>query len=188
MGHIFKVLDNSNYINEKEKCLLLVEKMFENDNNKLANIADFKKHLDFIFSATYGNKAFLILFIIDEKLENMVNFYEYNSLEHDWCIFNLFTEKENRQKGYGEKTLQYALKELKKYEYNNLISGIEKDNIASIKLHEKNGFIYANCKWDEFADGFPEKHLCYIYNKENIMNKNTIKLETERLILRNRNV
>ena len=95
MGHIFKVLDNSNYINEKEKCLLLVEKMFENDNNKLANIADFKKHLDFIFSATYGNKAFLILFIIDEKLENMVNFYEYNSLEHDWCIFNLFTEKEN---------------------------------------------------------------------------------------------
>lgn len=184
MGHIFKVLDNSNYINEKEKCLLLVEKMFENDNNKLANIADFKKHFDFIFSATYGNKAFLILFIIDGKLESMVNFYEYNSLEHDWCIFNLFTEKENRQKGYGEKTLQYALKELKKYEYNNLISGIEKDNIASIKLHEKNGFIYANCKWDEFADGFPEKHLCYIYNKENIMNKNTIKLETERLILR----
>lgn len=58
MGHIFKVLDNSNYINEKEKCLLLVEKMFENDNNKLANIADFKKHFDFIFSATYGNKAF----------------------------------------------------------------------------------------------------------------------------------
>lgn len=164
--HMFKVLDSNNYVNEKEKCLLLVEKMFENDNNKLANITDFKKHLDFIFSSAYGNKTFLVLFILEEKLVSMVNFYEYNSLEHDWCIFTLFTEKNNRNKGFGEQTLLYGLKELKKYDYNNLISGIEKDNIASIKLHEKNGFIYANCNWNEFAEGFPENHLCYIYNEE----------------------
>lgn len=162
---MFKILDSSNYLDENEKYLSLVKKMFENDDNKLANIVDFKKHLDFIFSSTYGNKAFLVLLIIDEKLISMVNFYEYNSLEHDWCLFTLFTEKNNRQKGYGEKTLQYALKELKKYNYNNLISGIESDNIASIKLHEKNGFVYAKCKWDEFADGFPENHLCYIYRE-----------------------
>lgn len=55
---MFEVLNNDNYIYEKERCLLLVEKMFENDNNKLANIDVFKKHLDFIFSSPYGNKDF----------------------------------------------------------------------------------------------------------------------------------
>lgn len=162
---MFKVLDNDNYINEKEKCLLLVGKMFEDDNNKLANMDEFKKHLDFIFSSLYGNKAFLILFIVGEKLISMVNFFEYDSINHNWCIFTLFTEKNSRRKGYGEQTLFYGLKELKKYDCNILISGIEKENIASIKLHEKYGFKYAGCNWDEFADGFPENHLCYIYDE-----------------------
>lgn len=38
------------------------------------------------------------------------------------------------------------------------------DNTSSIKLHEKVGFKYANCNWDELAEGFPENHLGYIYD------------------------
>ena len=169
---MFEVLNNDNYTSEKERSLLLVEKMFKNDDNKLANTDEFKKHMDFIFSSPYGNKAFLILFIVDEKLISMVNFFEYDSVNHNWCIFTLFTEKNSRRKGYGEKTLFYGLKELKIYDCNILISGIEKENNASISLHEKLGFKYAGCNWDEFADGFPENHLCYIYDKDSIIGEN----------------
>ena len=59
-----------------------------------------------------------------------------------------------------------ALSKLKKYKCTKLISGIEGENIPSIKLHEKVGFKYANCNWDELASGFPENHLGYIYNFE----------------------
>lgn len=169
---MLEILDNTNFDRKKEKCLLLVEEMFENDTNKLANIDDFKKHLDFIFSAPYGNKAFLILFIINKKVVSMVNFFEYDSINHNWCIFTLFTKKNSRRKGYGEKTLIYGLKELQKYNFNILISGIEKENVASIKLHEKKGFKYAGCNWNEFVKGFPENHLCYIYNESNSVGVN----------------
>lgn len=86
----------------------------------------------------------------------MINGYEYES--GSWCLLSLFTKKEYRNSGYALKLLKLAIEEIKQYNFTKIIVGIEKENIPSIKLHEKVGFEYANCNWDDFAKGFPENH------------------------------
>lgn len=56
----------------------------------------------------------------------------------------------------------YGLKELKKCDFNFVISRIELANTVSIKLHEKNGFKFLDCNWNEFVDGFLE--IIYVIN------------------------
>ena len=155
---MYKIIDN-NFKTEKDKYITLVEKVFANDSDKIANILEFKKHLNYIFASLYNNQAFWVLLIVDETLISMVNFFEYDSLNHD------FTNKKYRCKGYAGKVLKYGLNHLKRYQYNKLICGIENTNIASIKLHEKNGFVYSGYNWDELAPGFPKNHLGFIYKK-----------------------
>lgn len=162
----FKYIEKRDYILNKEKYLHLIKEMFKGDKNKLANENEIENHLDFIFSNQFTNNAFLILQIKNNKLISMINFFEYNNCLNEWCLFSLFTNRNFRNRGYGEKTMLFALSKLKKYKCTKLISGIESENIPSIKLHEKVGFKYANCNWDELAPGFPENHLGYIYNFE----------------------
>ena len=161
------IVEKEEYHKNKSKYISLIADMFQNDSNKLANIGEFENHLEFIFNKEYSNNAFLVLQIENNKLISMINFFEYNNCSNDWCLFTLFTNKKMRRKGYGEKILIYAISQFQKYKCNKLISGIEKENIASIKLHEKVGFKYVNCNWDELGDGFPENHLGFIYNFEN---------------------
>ena len=164
---MYKIIDNNNFKTEKDKYITLVEKVFANDSDKIANILEFEKHLNYIFASPYNNQAFWVLLIVDETLISMVNFFEYDSLNHDWCLFTTFTNKKYRCKGYAGKVLKYGLNYLKRYQYNKLICGIENTNIASIKLHEKNGFVYSGYDWDELAPGFPKNHLGFIYKNFN---------------------
>ena len=110
--------------------------------------------------------SMLVLLYDDNKLISMVNGYEYNSIYHDFCIFSLFTKKEYRAQGLGYKTLKHIIEEIKKYNPNKIISGIEKDNIFSIKLHEKAGFINSHLKWNEIEEGFPDNHIGYVYKSK----------------------
>ena len=61
--------------------------------------------------------------------------------------------------------MRFSILKLKDYKCSKLISGIEEDNLPSIKLHEKLGFKYSGYAWNEIAEGFPENHLGYIYLK-----------------------
>ena len=159
----YKIVEKNDYKKNKEYYISLIKEIFERDNNKLANIDEIINHLDFIFNEDYKNNSFLILQVENDKLISMINAFEYNNVNHDWCFFSLFTKKEHRKNGYGEKIMRYALDYVKKYECSKIISGIESDNVASIDLHKKVGFKYANCNWDELADRFPENHLGYFY-------------------------
>ena len=155
----FRVVLSENYLSNKEKILSDISSLFLNDTCKLANIDDISKHLDFIFNVP---KSLLVL-LYDDKLVSMVNGYEYNNINHDWCICSLFTNKEYRGQGLGYKTLKYIIEEIKKYKPNKIVSGIEQDNVSSIKVHEKIGFINSGMMWNEIEEGFPEEHLGFIY-------------------------
>lgn len=160
----YKFSDKKDYHENKDEYIKLIEKMYEGDNNKLANLEEIKQHLEFIFSEQYANNSFLIFQKEDERLISMVNFFEYNNCSNEWCLFSLFTNQHYRKKGYGEKIMIYTLSKLKQYKCNKLIVGIEKENIPSIKPHEKIGFKYANCNWDDLAEGFPKNYLGFIYD------------------------
>lgn len=156
---MYKIIKSEDYKENKQLYLNLIDELFKNDDDKLANINEINEHLDFLFNNNFN--SFLILQIDNNKLISMINGYEYE--EKSWCLFSLFTNKECRKNGYAEKILKLAIEEIKKSDYSKIIVGIEKDNIPSIKLHEKVGFKYANCNWDDLAKGFPENHLGYIY-------------------------
>ena len=160
---MYKLITKKEYLNEKSKYLIFIKKMFENDSNKLANYDKICEHLEYIFTSPYRNEAFLVFEIEDDELISMVNFYEYDNCKNEWCLFSLFTNQKFRRLGYGKKIITYAINLLKNYKCSKLISGIEAENIPSIKLHELVGFKFANCDWNKLADGFPENHLGYIY-------------------------
>ena len=156
----FKVVLKDEYLSNKNKYLNDLRVLYLNDNSKLANIEMIEKHLNFIFTIS---NSLLVLLYDNDKLVSMVNGYEYNNINHDWCIFSLFTNKEYRNHGLGYKVLEYIIEEIKKYNHNIIISGIEQDNISSIKLHERIGFVNSGMKWDEIEPGFPNNHLGFIY-------------------------
>ena len=159
----YKFIEKTEYHKNKKDYLKLIDEMFYEDYNKLANVNEIEKHLDFIFSNEYTNNAFLCLLMDNEKIISMVNFFEYNNMLNEWCLFAVFTKQNYRSQGYAKKILEKSILHLKNYKCSKLISGIEKDNIASIKLHEEIGFEYSNCNWNELADGFPENHLGFTY-------------------------
>lgn len=156
----FKVILRDEYSFNKDKYLNDISVLYLNDDCKLANIDDISKHLDFIFNVP---NSLLVLLYDDDKLVSMVNGYEYNNINHDWCICSLFINKEYRGQGLGYKTLKYIIEEIKKYNPNKIVSGIEQDNISSIRVHEKIGFINSGMMWNEIEEGFPEDHLGFVY-------------------------
>ena len=156
----FKVVLREDYLSNKNKYLNDISILYLNDSSKLANIEDIIRHLDFIFNVP---NSLLVLLYDRDKLVSMVNGYEYNNINHDWCICSLFTNKEYRGNGLGYQVLKYIIEEIKKYNPNKIVSGIEEDNISSIKIHEKIGFINSGLKWNEIEEGFPEDHLGFIY-------------------------
>ena len=135
----YKVILKEDYLLNRDEYLKDINYLYENDDNKLANIDEIEKHLDFIFGCS---NSLLVMLFNDDKLISMVNAYEYNNIYSEWCIFLLFTKKDYRNQGLGYKTLKIIIDEIKKYNPTKIISGIEEDNIASIKLHKKVGFVY----------------------------------------------
>lgn len=157
---IFKVVLKDDYLLNRDKYLTDIKYLYLDDDNKFANIDEISKHLDFIFNIT---NSLLVLLYDGNKLVSMVNGYEYNNIYRNWCICSLFTNKEYRGQGLGYKALKYIIEEIKKYNPNMIVSGIEEDNVLSIKLHEKIGFINSGMMWNEIEEGFPKDYLGFIY-------------------------
>lgn len=158
----YKIITRDEYKTNKDDYIKLIDELFKNDDSKIANIQEFTDHLEFIFSDNHQNDSMLILNIEDGKIISMINFLQYNNIDNLWCLFSLFTLKSKRKMGYGEQMLKYGVEQVKNKKAKLLISGIESDNIESIKLHEKVGFKNSGKMWDELADGFPKNHIGYI--------------------------
>lgn len=158
----YEIINKTKFKANKDQYINKIKKLFYNDLSSIANIEEFSKHLEFIFNDNISNDAFLVLLLdSNEDIISMINFLQYNNIDNLWC---LFTKDSYRKQGYGEKVLKFGIDELKKRNATLLISGIEKDNIPSIALHEKIGFVYSGKSWNELADGFPSNHLGFIYN------------------------
>ncbi len=158
----YKIIKKNEYKKNKEYYIKLIDELFINDSSKIANITEFINHLEFIFSDNHQNDSMLILNIEEGKIISMVNLFQYNNVDNLWCLFSLFTLKSKRKMGYGEKMLKYGIEQVKNKQAKLLISGIEADNIESIKIHEKVGFKNSGKMWDELAAGFPGNHIGFI--------------------------
>ena len=165
---MIKKITNKTYESEKNNIKFYIEKLFEKDDDVIANVEETMEHLDFIFSQK-NNGAFLLLNIDEEELKCMVNFLEHNNIKKEWSLFSVFTKKEQRRNGLAEEIISIGLKEIKKYKGSIIIAGIEYENISSQRLHEKIGFKYNGKEWNEYAEGFPEKHMGYILNVVDIV-------------------
>ena len=63
--------------------------------------------------------------------------YKY-SIEH-----SLYVHKDHRGKGVGTQLLQKTIDAAREQSYHIMVGGIDADNIASIELHKKYGFVHA---------------------------------------------
>ncbi len=149
-----------NYHKNRAKILENIMELIKNDNSRIANLEEITNHLDFIFK---GNNSILVFLFSGDELVSMANAYEYNDQLHEWCVFSLFTKIGYRGQNLGTSTLKYIIEKVLEYNPSKIISGIERNNEDSIKLHEKIGFHYANCDWNELAAGFPKNHLGFEY-------------------------
>lgn len=68
----FKLVLRDDYLLNKSKYIEDIKFLYQDDNSKLANIEDIKKHLDFIFNIP---NSMLVLLYDDNKLISMVNGY-----------------------------------------------------------------------------------------------------------------
>ena len=157
----FLIIDKNNY--DYKTLKKDIDRLFDGDNHKIADSIEFMNHLNYIF-AQKANQGFLVLLYENNILISMVNYFQYDNQMNYWCEFTLFVNKNYRNKNYAQMVFLRGLEELRKYSCNKLICGIEKDNISSIKFHEKNNFKYAGCQWNELEEGFPDNHLGFIYS------------------------
>ena len=155
----FRIVLKEDYLSNRDKILDDIRYLYLCDDYKYANIDEITRCLDIIFGVP---NTLLVLLYEGDKLVCMVNGYEYNTMTHDWAVLALFTKKDYRGKGLGYKTLKFIVEEIRKYNPNKIVSGIEKDNISSIKLHESVGFINSGMMWNEIEDGFPDDHIGFI--------------------------
>lgn len=158
----YTIIDKNNYWSNRKQYIDMINELFKDDTNKIANLEEITKHLDFIFSQE-NNDAFLIFNICDDKLNCMVNFFEYNNILKDWCLFSVFTRKDERRKGLAKNILKKGIEMVSKRDGRRIISGIEYDNISSQELHKKLKFVYEGKKWDDYGDGFPQSHIGFVY-------------------------
>jgi len=63
--------------------------------------------------------------------------YKY-SVEH-----SVYVHKDHRGKGVGARLLQALVAEAEEHQYHAMVGGIDVTNYASIRLHEKRGFVHA---------------------------------------------
>ena len=63
--------------------------------------------------------------------------YKY-TVEH-----SLYVHKDHRGKGLGDELLKAIVATAKRQNYHVLVGGIDAENVASIKLHLKHGFVHA---------------------------------------------
>ena len=155
----FKVVLKDEYLSNKDKILDDIRYLYSDDDNKYANIDEITRCLNIIFDVP---NTLLVLLYDDDKLVCMVSGYEYNTMTHDWAVLALFNKKDYRGKGLGYRTLKFIVEEIKKNNPNKIVSGIEKKNDSSIKLHESVGFIKSGMMWNKIEEGFPDDHLGFI--------------------------
>ena len=137
--------------------------LFLDDNDPIANVDETIEHLNFIFDQE-KNDAILIILWEDKKAISMVNALEYNNIEKVWCLFSVFTKKENRHQSGGSQVVKKIINEIEKVEGKYIIAGIEPNNKESINFHLKQGFIDLQKTWDEIDPNFPEGHQAFKYN------------------------
>ena len=113
--------NNSGYITEESNETLI-------KNNDILKIVYLENEIPAGYVAVYTKNDFC-------KLENFPDKVEKE--ENVSYIWEIVTDKKYMGKGIASKLMQYVLEKFKGYK---IYSCIAKDNIPSLKLHEKYGF------------------------------------------------
>jgi len=88
-----------------------------------------------------------ILGLFDSK-DSLLGFASYGSFRN-WPAYkysiehSIYIRSDLRGRGLGKVLLKEIIKSAEAQDYHIIIGGIDASNIASIKLHEKEGFVFA---------------------------------------------
>lgn len=116
-------------------------------NSGNTGIISLKNHQEW-FKNKYLSNENNFCFIIKDNSENFFGYCRYDFDEKkEMYIISIAMDPEKQGRGLGSLLLSQSLKQVKKIP---ILAKIKKNNIASIKLFEKNGF----CRGGENHEGF----------------------------------
>lgn len=156
------------------------DRIFEWENNpefwEVSNtLVPFSKHIirNYIETAPDIFQAKQIRLMIDLKLQEnktigTIDLFDFDAYHHRAGVGILISEKENRGKGYALDALKtistYCFSKLQLHQlYCNILA----DNIASIALFKKAGFVSAGLKkdWVWTPEGYKDEYLFQLVNE-----------------------
>lgn len=144
-----------------------MEIFYKSENNKipLIIIEEIKKELSenntFIKLENFNNyinkvetHAKMISFVdSNKKIQEVYGFCIYYCNDYKnltGFITLIIINKNHRNKGYGEKLLNYVIKDIKNNGFNKLSLNVNKYNKKAIKLYKKKGFVETELNDDEY--------------------------------------
>ena len=151
---------------------------------------------DLIYEGKTESDCFNIVAKIDEEVVGRLFCMQSKDKKELWHLGDLFTKEDHRRRHIAEKMVGLALETLEDRGCEAVFAYIEPENVASLKLHEKLGFVQRSF---EPFDGFDEEgRLCFekrieIYSLHKvsddcdiryvarIYNKNIVPLHGERI-------
>lgn len=125
-----------------------IEKLDINEYSKCNNIWDMKKCPftdDFYEQIKSGNRMVYIYkidgeFIGEGALVVNLDDEDYYIADKRIYLSRMIVKKEYRRKGIGTEILRFLISMAKELGYSEVSIGVDKDNIAALKLYRKMGF------------------------------------------------
>ncbi|WP_459211663.1 GNAT family N-acetyltransferase [Aquimarina rhabdastrellae] len=98
----------------------------------------------------------------DDAVVGLIDLFDFNPAHRRAGIGILIAEEQERGKGYGKEALQLLIEYGKRHLHlHQLYANISEDNLASIKLFEKQGFQKVGTKkdWNLVGKTFKDEHI-----------------------------
>ena len=105
---------------------------------------ELKKDIDFMLTwkSNYDHVTFYVLAKTEnDKIVGFAQFFQNKNNDSVWTYGDLVINENYTRKGIATKLIECGLHELEKKNAKTLLTFIDKDNEASVKLHEKLYFI-----------------------------------------------
>ena len=133
------------------------------------------------FEKSYAVKWYAILVYEDEELVGFMHVFRHPEQTGLWCFSDVHTKAEYRKRQIATKMYESALKLVKQYDKAYCVmASVHPENIASLKLHQKFGFVDSHKK-SEFGDFVFEPketmHFCYFVSIFPSINNEMIKTQ-----------
>lgn len=108
------------------------------DNSFNSNMIEYSDHVKWVTEKLSSEKTIILIAMANKRKIGQIRL----EVNEDIAVINYSIDKHERGKGFGMKLIECIDNNIKKYSKNvNVLQGeVKKNNIASIKIFEKNNF------------------------------------------------